>query len=142
MIRQRPSPSSNTNTTTNYNIINHNNTKPDDDDIDSNSSSPPRMSFQQFDVEEDDSNSNEHLRIVQSKPWKLIILSLGLLLTGILSLILAISFAASGDDKLDYKAPLAIGLVAILPGAYGTFLLCGAWRGWKGFTWDALPNPT
>ena len=77
--------------------------------------------------------------LVARPPWRSVALSLALLVVGVVSLLTSLSFFLEGEN--DYVAPLVIGLFTVIPGAYGSWMVLGVVRGWRGYTWDALPQP-
>ncbi|OQR88219.1 hypothetical protein ACHHYP_07052 [Achlya hypogyna] len=69
-------------------------------------------------------------------PIKTTIAAVAMLLTGIGLLIWGIVFAAEGRGL----GHLLLGCLTVIPGAYGTVQLYGAYKGWRGYAFTNLPS--
>jgi hypothetical protein len=79
----------------------------------------------------------------ESMPWKKIIISVFMILTGISLFITGAVFYWSSDgteNNAQGKDILLLSLILLLPGLYSGYILYGAWMKWKGFRYDQLPS--
>jgi hypothetical protein len=79
----------------------------------------------------------------ESMPWKKIIISVFMIITGISLFITGAVFYWSSDgteNNAQGKDILLLSLILLLPGLYSGYILYGAWMKWKGFRYDQLPS--
>jgi uncharacterized membrane protein len=63
-----------------------------------------------------------------------------LLLAGSILFFVAIAMISHGQSSSDWAPAAVLGALAMLPGAYVTFLTFGAWQGWRGYSFNDIPR--
>lgn len=70
---------------------------------------------------------------------------LALLIFGTVFLVLGISeyfssfFKVGGDSSVGLSM-IVLGAFMFIPGSYGTFIIYGTYSGWRGYSYDQIPN--
>lgn len=92
------------------------------------------------------SNQSGHsvtLQNQESIPWKKIIISACMIISGISLFITGAVFYWSSDgteNNAQGKDILLLSLVLLFPGLYSGHILFGAWMQWRGFRYDQVPS--
>jgi len=69
-----------------------------------------------------------------------VLAALLLVLGGLLLTTLGLAMYAAGHEKMDWVPAIVLGGLCLIPGSYASYLAWGAYKQWRGFSWDAIPS--